>query len=226
MEHKTTFDQELSELKETITRMGLMVQTLITKAVDSLQKLDRRLAEAVVREDDEIDRLELIIDEKCVQLMALRQPEASDLRFLATAIRIVNDLERMGDLAEDVAERTIELADKPLLKPLIDIPKMGDLAVQSVALVLDAFIMGNPSRANAIWVIEKEVDRLRDQVHDELMGIMTQDASTVTRAIPLLLVSRHLERIVDHSTNIAEEVVYMIEAKVIKHGGNEQNDKK
>ncbi|MFA6170653.1 MAG: phosphate signaling complex protein PhoU [Candidatus Margulisiibacteriota bacterium] len=223
MDHKRVFDHEMGELKDTILKMGVMVQGLIHKSVESLKKLDKEMAEEVVKEDENVDQLELEIDEKCIQLVALRQPEASDLRFLMTGMRIANDLERIGDLAEDIAQRAIELAGRPLLKPLIDIPKMARLAQESVALALDAFVNRDSRKAREIWVKEKEVDKLRDLVHDELIEIMGKDSTAVPRAIPLLLVSRHLERISDHATNIGEDVVYMVEGRVVKHSGRQDD---
>ncbi|NQU17691.1 MAG: phosphate signaling complex protein PhoU [Candidatus Saganbacteria bacterium] len=225
MDHTTTaFNQELGDLKDSILKMGVMVQELIFKSVESLKARNRNLARNIIKQDVEVDKLELEIDEKCINLIAIRQPKAGDLRFITTAMRIATDLERIGDLAEDIAERTIELADYPLLKPLIDIPKMAKLVQDSVSLVLDAFVNRDPEKAKAIWGKEEEVDKLRDLVHDELIEIMSKDAKTVSRAIPLLLVSRHLERICDHATNIAEDVVYMVEAKVVKHGGEGVKD--
>jgi phosphate transport system protein len=123
-------------------------------------------------------------------------------------------------LAEDIAERSMELAEQPLLKPLVDVPRMAQLSQAAVSTALEAFVKSDSSKTRAIWELEKEVDGLRDRVHDELMEIMEKDSAAVQRAIPLLLVSRHLERISDHATNIAEDVVYMVEAKVVKHGGN------
>src|SRR3989339_915158 len=220
MDNPRVFDHEMNELKDTILKMGVMVQGLINKSIESLKKLDRNLAEEVIKDDEKVDQLELEIDEKCIQLVALRQPEASDLRFLMTGMRISNDLERIGDLAEDIAERTVELSGQPLLKPLIDIPKMGEIAQDEIALILDAFVNRDAVKAKLVWDKEKQVDKLRDMVHDEIVGIMSKDASTVTRALPLLLVSRHLERISDHATYIAEDIVFMVEGKVVKHGGS------
>jgi phosphate transport system protein len=219
MDHQRVFDREMDELKDLILKMGIMVQELIHKSVESLKKMDRGLAEDVIREDEKVDQLELEINERCINLVALRQPEASDLRFVMAAMRIANDLERIGDLSEDIAERSIELMGQPLLKPLIDIPKMAILAQESVALALDGFVNRDSSKAKVVWEKEKETDKLRDAIHEELVGIMNKDASTVSRAIPLLLVSRHLERISDHATNISEEVVYLIEGTVVKHRG-------
>jgi len=222
MDHSSAYDNELANLKDTILKMGVMVQELIYKSVESLKNRDKNLAKQVIKNDVEIDWLELEVDEKCINMIALRQPKAGDLRFITTGMRIATDLERIGDLAEDIAERTIELAEQPLLKPLIDIPKMAQLAHDSVAIALDAFVNSDSSKTQAIWEKEKEVDKLRDMVHDELEEIMSKDPKSVHRALPLLLVSRHLERIADHATNIAEDVVYMVEAKVVKHSGSKE----
>ncbi|OGC03538.1 phosphate transport system regulatory protein PhoU [candidate division WOR-1 bacterium RIFOXYA12_FULL_43_27] len=213
------FDHELAELSDLILKMGVMVQGLIRKSVEALKNQDTKLAQAVIEEDEHVDQMELEIDEKSIQLIALRQPEASDLRFLTTGMRIATDLERIGDLAEDIAERTVDLSSEPLLKPLVDIPKMAKLAEEGVAAALDAFVKRDSSALESVWDKEKEVDRLRDAVQLELTEIMGKDAKTVSRALPLLLVSRHLERISDHATNIAEDVTYMVEGKVVKHLG-------
>ena len=221
MDHQLSFDQELAELKEIVLKMGYIVQDMIQRSVESLKKQDIRMAEQVITKGDEVDKLELEIDEKCISLIALRQPMASDLRFITTGMRIATDLERIGDLAEDIAERTLELVDKPHLKPLIDIPKMADLAKEILSMALDSFINCDSSKAREIWPKEEQVDKLRDQVQDELIEIMSKDPGAVKRALPLLLVSRHLERICDHATNIGEDVVFMVEGKVIKHSGGE-----
>lgn len=215
------FDHEMNELKEIILKMGIIVQGLIEKSVEAISKLDVKLAQEVINEDEKVDQLELEVDEKTIQLVALRQPEASDLRFLMTGMRISNDLERIGDLAGDIAGRTMDLVGKPLLKPLIDIPKMAKLSKEAVAIAINGFINKDAEKVKAVWAIENEVDKLRDQVHDELVQIMAKDTQSVSRAIPLLLISRHLERISDHATNIVEDVIYMVEGKVIKHSGRE-----
>lgn len=222
MDHTTAaFDQDLAQLKENILKMGVLVQDLIYKSVEALKTRDRSLAKDIIKQDVLVDQLELDIDERCINLVALRQPKATDLRFITTAMRIATDLERIGDLAEDIAERAIEVSDQPLLKPLIDIPKMAKLSQDSIALVLDAFVQQDSDKAKGVWKKEKEVDALRDLVHDELVEMMSKDSNVVGRAIPLLLVARHLERICDHATNIAEDVVYMVEARVVKHAGGD-----
>lgn len=219
MEHHRVFDQELSELKNMILKMGVMVQGLIVESMDALKNQSASDAEKVIEEDEKVDQLELDIDEKCIELIALRQPEASDLRFLMTGMRIATDLERIGDLAEDIAQRITDISDKPLIKPLVDIPKMAKLAEEGLSIVLDAFVSGDASKAKGIWKKEEEVDKLRDTTYRELTDIMTKDPSAVPRALPLLLISRHLERISDHATNIAEDVIYMAEGRVVKHSG-------
>jgi len=219
MDHQRVFDQELQQVKDRVLKIGLEVQELIHKAVDALEKQNQSLAEAVIKEDEKVDRSELEIDEKCIELMALRQPEASDLRFLTTAMRVVTDLERIGDLAVDIAQRTLDLIDKEMIKLLIDIPKMERLAQDSIKIVLDSFVNRNAQSLKKVWENEKEMNGLRDAVREQLSEIMTKDPGAVCSAIPLLLVSRHLERISDHVTNIAEDIVYMVEAKIVKHGG-------
>lgn len=223
MDHNRMIDQDMAELKDLILKMGVMVQGLIHKSVEALKNQDNKLAQEVVEEDEKVDQLQLEVDEKSIQLIALRQPEASDLRFITTGMRIANDLERIGDLSEDIAQRAIDLSGQPLLKPLIDIPQMAKLSQNALSLVLDAFVKRDAATAHQVWEIERQIDDLRDRVSDELLEIMTKDAATVSRAFPLVLVSRHLERICDHATNIAEDIVYMVEGKVVKHGGRGEN---
>lgn len=221
MDHKRIFDKEIDELKDMILKMGVMVQALIHKSIDALKKQDVDIAQSVLSEGEKVDQLDVEINEKCIQLIALRQPEASDLRFLMTGVRISTDLERIGDLAEDIAQRVGELAEKPLLKPLVDIPKMDQLVENAVSLVLDAFIKKDAVKAKTVWGIEKQVDELRDKVQDELAVIMSKKPDSVPQALPLLLISRHLERMCDHVTNIAEDVIYMVEGKIVKHNVEE-----
>ncbi len=211
------FQRELLKLNERVLKMGGMVEQAIFKSVKALTKMDPNIAQEVVKADDAIDKMELQVDDLCLELLATQQPMAIDLRFITTGMRIATDLERIGDLAVDVAERAIELANQPLLKPLTDITKQGELAQQMVHKALDAFVKRNAGMAQALWKDEDQADHYRDLVHDELLGIMKQDPATAPRAVPLILISRHLERIADHATNIAEDVIYMLEAKVVKH---------
>lgn len=211
------FQKQLEQLNDLILKMGGMVEEGIFNSVEALKKQDRRLAEQVVSTDDRVDQLELEIDDFCLELLATQQPMAGDLRFITTGLRVTSDLERIGDLAVDIAQRAKELADQPLLKPLVDIPKMADLAGRMVKKVLESFIKRDAKLARALWEDERMVDGYRDLIHDELAGLMSADGQTVSRALPLLIVSRHLERIADHATNIAEDVVYMVEGKNIRH---------
>ena len=212
------FQKELTKLNDLILKMGGMVEQSIFRSVDALKKADPRMAQKVADDDDTIDKVELEVDDLCLELLATQQPMAVDLRFITTGMRIGTDLERIGDLAVDIAQRAIELAKQPLLKPLIDIPKMAELAEKMVHKALDSFVKRDAGLARALWVDEEKADGYRDLIHDELVEIMNKDPQTITRALPLILISRHLERIADHATNIAEDVVYMVEGKVIKHG--------
>lgn len=200
-----------------ILEMGARVEKMIDQSIQALKTRDLKQANAIIESDKEIDQLELKINEQCINLLALYQPEASDLRFITMAMLINNDLERIADLAVNICQRVLELADKPLVKPLVDIPKLARLTQDMVKGSLDAFTQKDTSLARAIRSKDDEVDRLRDAVQKELIAIMKKDPSKIDHAIPLLLIARHLERIGDHATNIAEDVVYMVEASVIRH---------
>lgn len=212
-----TFDVELGELNELILKMGNMIESSIYGSVESLKQRDEVLANKIIDDDKFIDRLELEINDKCITLIATRQPMAADLRFITTALSIATDLERIGDLAVDISQRNLEILKMPLLKPLIDIPRLADLAQNMIKLSLDSFIKRDSACGLKVHTMEKESDKLRDLITDELMQIMIKDCNTIPQAIPLLLVGRHLERICDHAMNIAEDVVYMVEAKVVRH---------
>ena len=212
------FQRELQRLNDLILKMGAMVEKSIYNSVEALKKNNPKLAKEVVGTDDAIDKVELEIDELCLELLATQQPMAVDLRFITTGMRVGSDLERIGDLSVDIAQRAVELSEQPLLKPLIDIPKMAELAEKMVHKALDSFVKRDANLARSLWEDEAKADSYRDLVTDELTGIMSKDASTTSRALPLILIARHLERIADHATNIAEDVVYMVEGKVIKHG--------
>ncbi len=212
------FDEELSELKKQLLFMGGLTEEIIGRAVEALKALDARGARKIIEEDARIDRLDLDIDEKCLELIVRHQPVAADLRFLAMAMRICADLERIADLAVDISQRVLEMAGQPLLKPLIDIPKLAGLAREMLKDSLDAFVRGDVERARAVIRRDDEADRLRDLIQTELVNdYMMKDASSAPRAVSLLLVSRHLERICDHTTNIAEDVIYMVEGAMVRH---------
>jgi len=212
------FDEELKELHKEILKMGVMTQETIFKSIESLKNREKAQAQEVIADDEKIDELELAIDEKCIDLIARYQPMASDLRFIATAMKINADLERIADLAVDICERVLDIIDKPLLKPLIDIPKLSSVAQKMVKDAIDAFVNRDVELARSVVCSDPQADSLRNQVQDELINdYMARDAKTVDRAVPLLLIARYLERICDHATNIAEDVIYMVEAKVVKH---------
>jgi phosphate transport system protein len=212
------FDEELKELHKEILKMGVMAQEAIFKSIEALKKREKNIAEEVINNDNQIDHMELAIDEKSIDLIARYQPMASDLRFIATAMKINADLERIADLAVDISERVLELIDKPLLKPLIDIPKLSEVAQKMVKEAIDAFISRDVALARQVVKSDSEADNLRNLVQDELINkYMAVDAKSADRAVPLILIARYLERICDHATNIAEDVIYMVEAKVVKH---------
>lgn len=211
------FDEELSLLKEKLLKMAGLVEEAISLVIKALVDRDLDLATKVITSDDTINLLEIEIDETCFRLLALRQPAAVDLRFITMAMRINNDLERMGDQAVNIGERTVDLLKEPILKPLIDIPRMAVLSQKMLKDSIYAFVNRDAHLARDICKRDDEVDNLNDQVLRELLTYMMQDPKTIKRAVDLLLVGRHLERLADHATNIAEDVIYMVEGKTIKH---------
>lgn len=213
------FDQQLGTLRKNLIQMASMIETAIANAVKSLIERNSDLARLVVQSDEQVDALELEIDKQCVDLLALRQPLAIDLRFITSSIKITNNLERMGDLAVNIAERVIPLSQEPQLKPLIDIPRMATITQTMVKDSIDAFVNRDTELARSVYQRDSTVDAMNDQIFRELLTYMMQDPANITRAVHLILISRHLERIADHSTNIAEEVVYIVKAKVVKHRG-------
>ncbi|MFA5157360.1 MAG: phosphate signaling complex protein PhoU [Candidatus Omnitrophota bacterium] len=211
-------DEELKELHKDILKMGVMVQEEIYKSVEALKDRERQKAQEVISADSRIDELELVIDEKCIDLIARYQPMAGDLRFITTGMKINAELERIADIAVDISQRVLELVDKPLLKPLVDIPKLSAIAQRMVAEAIDAFVNKDAELAKNVVLSDSEADKLKDSVQDELINdYLAKDAKTADRAVPLLLICRYLERICDHATNIAEDVIYMVQAKVVRH---------
>jgi len=212
------FDEELKELHKEILRMGVLTQEAIFKSIEALKNRDKAKAQDIINTDDRIDELELSIDERCIDLIARHQPMAGDLRFITTGMKINAELERIADLAVDISQRVLELADKPLLKPLIDIPKLSTIAQNMVRDSIDAFVKKDVALAKKVVLSDEEADNLRNLVQEELINdYMAKDSTAAPRAVPLLLIVRHLERICDHTTNIAEDVIYMVEGKVVKH---------
>lgn len=212
------FDVELQELHKEILRMGILAQESIFKSIEALKDRSRAEAQEVLDADTRIDALELAIDERCIDLIARYQPMAGDLRFVATSMKINADLERIADLAVDIAQRVLELIDMPILKPLIDIPKLSVVAQIMVGDAINAFVKRDVALAKKVVFADNEADELRNLVQQELINdYMAKDPATAPRAVPLLLIARHLERICDHATNIAENVIYMVQATVVRH---------
>ncbi|PIP67761.1 MAG: phosphate transport system regulatory protein PhoU [Candidatus Omnitrophica bacterium CG_4_9_14_0_2_um_filter_42_8] len=211
-------DQELKSLNQDILKMGAFAEEAIYKSVEALKNRDKALAKSVIANDNNVDQLELAIDEKCIDLIARYQPMAKDLRFITTGMKINSELERIADIAVDIAQRTLELVDKPLLKPLIDIPKLTSVAQKMVRMSIDAFIKGDIELAKKVLLSDPEANNLRNLIQKELTeDYMAKDPSSAPRAVQLLLITRFLERICDHTTNIAEDVIYMVQAEVVKH---------
>jgi len=214
---ETKFQKELDVLKENLLKMATLVEGTIHDTVQSLVKRDSDLANEIFKRERQINDMELVIDEMCLKLLALRQPMAVDLRFITSAMKIITDLERMGDQAVNIAERALSLNQEPQLKPYIDLPRMAEIAQSMVKDVLDAFVNKDVKLARSVCERDDLVDGLNDQVFRELLTYMMSDQKTITRAVHLMIVSRCLERIADHATNIAEDVIFMVDALVIKH---------
>jgi len=213
----THFQRELEALKQNLLKMAALVEEGIREAIQSLVKRDSQLAQKTLEGEDRINKLEITIEDMCLKLLALRQPMAADLRFITAAMKIITDLERMGDQAVNIAERSITLMQEPQLKPYIDIPRMAEIAQSMVKDVLDAFVNRDSKLARSVCERDDLVDGLNDQVFRELLTYMISDPKTITRAVHLMIVCRCLERIADHATNIAEDVIFMVDALVIKH---------
>ena len=222
---ETHFRKELEELKENLIRMATMVEEAINNAVQSLVRRDSDLAQKAFEAEDKINTMDIDINTECLNLLALRQPMAIDLRFITSALKIITDLERMGDQAINIAERAVSLNQEPQIKPYIDIPKMAEIAQSMVKDVLDAFVNGDSKLARSVCERDDLVDGLNDQVFRELLTYMMSDPKTIKRAVQLMIVCRCLERIADHATNIAEDVIFMVDALVIKHHADTKEEK-
>jgi phosphate transport system protein len=211
------FDQELAELKQALLRMAGLAEQSVAQVLKALVQRDDALAKKVHDDDSLLDQLQIEIDDRCIKLLGLRQPVAKDLRFIAMSMKICTDLERIGDQAVNIAHRAEELNKEPLLKPLIDIPHMADIARGMIRDALDAFVYEKPEVARQLIQRDQQVDRLNQQLHRELTSFMVEDPHTITRCLNLMSIAHNLERIGDHATNIAEEIVYLYEARDIRH---------
>jgi len=211
------FDEELAALKEQILRMGSLVEQQVQQAIAALIERDADLARTIIANDRLVNTLDVEIDENCLRLLALQQPTARDLRFVTTAMKISSELERISDLAENVAERAVELNEEPQLKPYIDIPRMANWTIRMLKDSLDAFVNHDAALARKVCADDDFVDDLTEQLFRELVSFMLENPKTITRAIRLTFIGKYIERIADHATNIAELVVYLVEGKIIRH---------
>lgn len=207
---RSNFDKALQDLQHDILRMGSMVEEAIANAVKALARQDEELAEKIIVNEQAIDQLELDIEDKCLKLIATQQPMAKDLRRIGTGFKIITDLERMADHAYDIAKIVKRIGKEPLIKPLIDIPAMAELAQKMVKRTLDAYVNEDVDLAQSLATDDDQVDRLHKMVFDELAVLMAKRPQTINQATHLLMVSRYLERIADHATNIGEGVIFLV----------------
>jgi len=212
------FEEQLEQLKERLLTMGGLVEKAVHLSVASLEQRNESLATQVIAEvEPQINDLQLELDDRALHLLALQQPMAVDLRLITSTMKINSDLERMGDLAVNIAERALSVLSKPFLKVLVDIPQMAAIAEQMVKDSLDAFVRRDPDLARQVVLRDDEVDQFRDKVFGEMVSVMIRVPRCIQEALDLILVSRNLERIADHSTNIAEDVIYMVLGRDIRH---------
>lgn len=206
---RQSFDQDLESLRHDLVRMGEIVQVAIKDAVDALAKRDKDLARTVMDGDDTIDRMQVEIEDRCISLIARQQPVATDLRILGTGLKITTDLERIGDHAFDIAKIVLLIGDEPLIKPLVDIPRMAEIAQKMLKDSLQAYLKLDIELAEQVCRADDRVDELYHQVFRELLTYMLEDTKKINQATQLIFVARYLERIADHSTNVAEWVIYL-----------------
>jgi phosphate transport system protein len=212
------FDAELDTLKTKLLTMGGSVEAMVADSLSALVTRDTDLATEVQGRDREVDNLQMEVDELTIRILALRQPAATDLRFLIAALKISTDLERVGDLAVNVAERVEELNALPQLKPYIDLPRMTERVRQMIHKALDAFVEGDAVRAREVLAEDQEVDDLNAQIFRELITFMLEDPKNIHRATALIFIAKYLERIADHATNVAEDVIFVAEGRDVRHG--------
>ncbi|MDX1952194.1 MAG: phosphate signaling complex protein PhoU [Verrucomicrobiota bacterium] len=213
------FDQDLALLKQKLLTMASYAENAVTNAIKALMERNDELARKVIEDDSAMDHLEVELDEMAINLLALRGPVASDLRLITVAMKISHDLERVGDEATTIARRSLELNHEPQLKPYVDIPRMANMALEMLNDALDSFVNRTSAKAIAVIPRDKEVDAVNRQLQRELISFMIEKPATITRALNLMVISKSLERIADHATNVAEEVVYLFEGRDIRHTG-------
>jgi phosphate transport system protein len=211
------FETDLADLRERLLTMGARIESAIARSVKALSDRDSKIAEAVIADDAEVNRLEVDVDERCRKILALRQPAASDLRLITTALKIVTDLERCGDLAVNIAERAIDLNEAAPMPPSNSLPRLAELAQAQIKRALDAFVAADVAAAEIVLSGDEMLDALFLKLFNELLQLMMEDARYIRRATALMFAAKHLERIGDHATNVAEMVVYMVKGTDIRH---------
>jgi len=211
------YEKELQKVKDSLIYMAALVEQSIAKDVEALLKKNSVLAEKVMADDDQIDALDVEIEEKCIRLLALRQPAAKDLRFITTAIKINGHLERIGDMASNIAEKIIILNEEPQLKPYIDMPRMAEIARGMIRESIDSFVREDIALANKVRKDDEIIDNLNEQIFRELLTYMMEDPRSIHRAMIITQISKNLERISDHAKGIADMVVYMVTGESVRH---------
>jgi phosphate transport system protein len=216
------FETEMQMLRNRLLGMGAMVEERVHGAVVALMERNAAGAETIIAGDQEVNELQIEVDDRCLKLLALQQPMASDLRLITAAMKINADLERIGDQAVNIAENSLKLMNAAPLRPLIDLPRMAEIAEAMTRDSLDAFVRKDAALARSVLARDDEVDQLKDHIFRVLLTYMMADPGTIERALSLILVSRNLERIADHATNIAEDVIFVVEAKDVRHHHEER----
>lgn len=214
----TEFDAELRSLKEQILAMGGLVDAQVMEAVKALVERDAERARCVIEADRAVNQMELAIDERCIRMLALRQPAASDLRFIAAALKMVTDLERIGDLAVNMGERVAVLTEEPPLRAVEELPGMAAAAQKMLHDVLEAFVAGDPVKAEAVMSADAEIDAWMTRLFAEVQAIMGRDPNAVARGLATIFFAKHIERMADHTTNVAEMVIYLVRGQDVRHG--------
>jgi phosphate transport system protein len=211
------YEMELQEIKNGLIYIGALTEKAIQMAMKSLTERNSDLAHKVIKDDDEIDKMDTELEERCIRILALRQPTAIDLRFITTAIKITGHLERIGDMAVNIAEKAIQLNEEPKLKPYIDLPRMADLVVEMIKKSLDSFIRNDLNMAEEVRRTEEVTDDLNEQIFRELLTFMMEDSKTIHRSLMIMQVSKNMERIADHTKGIADMVTYMVTGESVRH---------
>jgi phosphate transport system protein len=211
------YEMELQEIKNDLIYIGALTEKAIKMAIQSLTERNSDIAHKVIKDDDEIDKRDTELEERCIRILALRQPTAIDLRFITTAIKITGHLERIGDMAVNIAEKAIQLNEEPKLKSYIDLPRMADLVIDMINKSLDSFIRNDLKMAEEVRRTEEITDDLNEQIFRELLTFMMEDSQTIHRSLMIMQVSKNLERIADHAKGIADMVDYMVTGASVRH---------